>query len=154
MEQILHAQGLFHVFVRIDRRDASAGGAKLFVCQPLLLHDVLHLVVGHADDGPAAELQIVRRDGDARLPQRFRFVAQMLQIHHHAVADDIDGGLPQDARGQQIQDELALFVDHGVAGVVAALVAADDVVALGEQVHHAALAFVAPVDSYDRCQHN
>ena len=34
----------------------------------------------------------------------------------------------QNARGQQVQNELALFVDDGVAGVVAALIADDDIV--------------------------
>ena len=36
----------------------------------------------------------------------------------------------QDAGGQQVQNELALVVDDGVAGVVAALIADDDVILL------------------------
>ena len=48
-----------------------------------------------------------------------------------------------------MQGELAQLVDHGVAGVAAALIADDHVIIAGEQVHHAALALVAPVDTYD-----
>ena len=50
---------------------------------------------------------------------------------------------------QQVQGELAQVVDNGVAGVAAALVADHHVVVPGEQVHHAALALVAPVDAYN-----
>ena len=48
-----------------------------------------------------------------------------------------------------MQGKLAQLVDHGVAGVAAALVADDHVIVAGEQIHHAALALVAPVDAYD-----
>jgi hypothetical protein len=48
-----------------------------------------------------------------------------------------------------MQGKFAVFVHHGVARVVAALIAADDVVFLGDQVDHAALALVAPVDAHD-----
>ena len=45
----------------------------------------------------------------------------------------------------QVQGELPVFVYDGVARVAAALIADDDVEVLGEQVHHPALALVAPV---------
>ena len=48
-----------------------------------------------------------------------------------------------------MQGEFAQFIDDGVAGVAAALITDDDVVVLRKQVHHAALALVAPVDTYD-----
>ena len=47
-----------------------------------------------------------------------------------------------------MQRELALVVDHGVARVAAALIPDNDVVLLGEQIHHSAFAFIAPVDAY------
>ena len=48
-----------------------------------------------------------------------------------------------------MQGELAQIVDNGVTGVAAALIANDYVIIAGEQVYHAAFAFVAPVNSYD-----
>ena len=48
-----------------------------------------------------------------------------------------------------MQGELAQIIDDGVTGVAAALITNDYILIAGEQVHHAALAFVAPVDSYD-----
>src|SRR5699024_1202173 len=75
-------------------------------------------------------------------------------INDHAVAHDADDVGPQDAGGQQVQNELAPLVLDGVAGVVAALVADHDIVILAEQVDHAALALVAPVDPSDCSKHN
>ena len=48
-----------------------------------------------------------------------------------------------------MQGKLALLVDDGMTGVAAALIADDHVIVAGQQVHHAALALVAPVDTYD-----
>ena len=48
-----------------------------------------------------------------------------------------------------MQGEFAQVVDHGVSGVAAALVADHDVMVAGQQVYHAALALVAPVDAYN-----
>ena len=52
-----------------------------------------------------------------------------------------------------MQRKFAVFVDHRVARVVAALIAHDDVVIRGDQVYHAAFSFVTPVDSYDCTVH-
>ena len=48
-----------------------------------------------------------------------------------------------------MQGKFAVFIDDGVARVAAALVADYDVVVLGQQVNHAALALVAPVNAND-----
>ena len=48
-----------------------------------------------------------------------------------------------------MQCELALLVDDGVAGVAAALITDHHVIVLSQQVHHAALSLIAPVDTYD-----
>ena len=77
----------------------------------------------------------------------------MLQIDDDAVADDVDRGLAEDAGGEEIENELALLVDDRVTGVVAALITADDVVIRREQIDHATLALVAPVDTDYCCKH-
>ena len=149
VQEVAHAQGLLHIFVRVNGGDAPAGGAELLARQAVLLQLIQQLVVRHTDGSLVADLQILRRDGDAALPEAGHLAAQVLQVDDHAGAQYIDGALPEDAGGHQVQDKAASVVDHGVAGVVAALVADHHVAALAEQVHHAALALVAPVDAHN-----
>ena len=52
-----------------------------------------------------------------------------------------------------MQCKFAEFVDDGVTGVAAALIAHDNVIVGADEVDHAALALVAPVDAYDRSIH-
>ena len=68
-----------------------------------------------------------------------------------AGAEDVHGVFPEDAGGHEVHYELALLVYDGVSGVVAALIADHHVVALAEQVYHAALALVAPVRADNSC---
>ena len=151
--QFAHAQRLFHVLVRVGGGDAAAGGAELLVRQTVLLQAVEQLVVRHADNGLVADFQVLRRDGDAAGAQTLGLVEHVLRINDHAGAEHVHGLVAQDAARHEVEHELALVVDDGVAGVVAALIAHDDVVLLAEQVDHAAFALVAPVDAYDGCQH-
>ena len=106
-------------------------------------------MVGHTDGGPIADFQVFRRDGDAALPKAGSLAAEVFQVDNHARAQHVDGALPEDAGGHQVQDEAAPVVDYGVAGIVAALVADHHVAALTEQVHHTAFALVAPVDAHN-----
>ena len=106
-------------------------------------------MVRHADGGPVADFQMAGINLDTLFTQRGDLLLQMGGVDDHAVAHNAHHVRPQNAAGQQIQHELSFGGHHGVAGVVAALIAHHDVVFLAEQVHHAALAFVAPVDSGD-----
>ena len=108
-------------------------------------------MVRHADDGLVADLQVLRRDGDAAVAQTPNLVEQVLGVDDHAGTHDVDGLVAQNAGREEIQHELALVVDDGVPGVVAALIAHDNVVFLRQEIDHAALALVAPVDAYDGC---
>ena len=153
VQQVAHAQSLLHIFIRINGSDSPPGRTKLLSRQTVLLQTVHQLVIRHTDRGLVADLQILRRDGYAALTQTLHLAAQMLQVNDHAGPQHIDCTVPQDAGGHQVQDEFALVVDHRVTGVVAALVTDHYVIALAEQVHHAALAFVAPVDAYDCSKH-
>ena len=51
----------------------------------------------------------------------------MVEVDHHARAQHADNVRVQDAGGQQVQDELALRGDDGVAGIVAALIAGNNI---------------------------
>ncbi len=65
------------------------------------------------------------------------------------VADDARLPGMQDPRGDEMEDDLAAVDIYGVPGVVAALVAGDDVEGGGQEVDDLALAFVSPLRSED-----
>jgi len=70
-------------------------------------------------------------------------------VERDAGPDDVEHVRVEDAGGQEVEGEAPLFVDDGVAGVVAALEADDHVRLAGEHVRHLAFAFIAPVCAYD-----
>ena len=120
IQQIAHAEGLFHIFVRIDGGDAPAGGAKLLPRQPVLLQAIQQLVIGHADGGLVADFEALRRDLNAAVPKTLYLAAQVLQVDDHARAQHVHRARAEDAGGHEVEDEPAPVVDHGMAGVVAA----------------------------------
>ena len=72
---------------------------------------------------------------------------QRLRIDDHAVADDTGDAAVQNAGRDQAQHELhAVHVD-GVAGVVSALVTADDGKMWREEIDDLAFAFVTPLSA-------
>ena len=145
VEQLAHHDALLHVLVAVDRGDAALGGAVGLVRKAGFLEAVQRDVVGHDDDRAVADHEVLRVDADARAPQLLDLAAEMADIHHHAVAEDVHLLMAEDAGGQQVEREGAAVVLDRVAGVVAALIADDHVVILGHEVDHAALALVAPV---------
>ena len=77
------------------------------------------------------------------------FVEKSLRIEHHAVADHGELLRAQHAGGQQ-RELVGLTVDdEGVAGIVAALEAHDDVGLLRQPVDDLALPLVAPLGADD-----
>ena len=147
IEQLLHAQSLLHIFIGINRRDTAACGAEFLICEALLLHDILHLVIRHADYCLFAYPEVFGSDFYSLFRKRIYLADKMLEVYDHTVAHDIDRSIAENTRGKQVEDEFALFVDNGVTGIVAALIAADYVIIGGEQVYHSALSFVTPVNS-------
>ena len=150
MQQVAHANGFFHIFIGIDRRDAAAGGAEFLVCQTIFFQDITHLVIWHADGRAVADDQVLRCDLDPLVTQHFDLIEKMFEVDDHARPHHIDGLITQNAGRQQIQDELAFFVDNGMSGVVAALITDDNIIFFAQKVDHAALAFISPVCSYNR----
>ena len=156
MEQVAHAQGLLHVLVTVSVGDAALGGAELCagLGQAGLFQAVLIHMVGHGDGGPVGDLQVIGGDGNALLPQLVDLAVQMVRVDDHTVAHHADNVGAQDAGRQQVQHELAALVLHGVACVVAALIPCNDVILLADQIDHAALALIAPVDTRNCSKHN
>ena len=111
-------------------------------------------MVGHGDGCAVGDLQVLRGDLNALLAQLIDLAVQMMRVDDHAVAHNADHVRTQDAGGQQIQHELAALVLDRVTGVVAALITCNDVILLADEVDHAALAFIAPVDTRNCSKHN
>ena len=150
VQQLAGQDRLLLVLVGIEGGDALLGGAVLLVLQALLLQSVQLPVPGQQQAGPLADHQVLRGDVHAAPADGFDFLEQVLAVQGHAVAQNVHDTGAENAGGQQVQGELALFVDDSVPGVAAALIAHHHVILLGEVVHHAALALVAPVDTHDR----
>ena len=95
------------------------------------------------------DAQIFRADGDALALQLGDLVEERLRIDHHAVADHRQFRRPQHARRQQRQLVGLAVDDQGMAGIVAALEAHDDVGLLRQPVDDLALPLVAPLGADD-----
>ena len=134
--------------VLVRRPDAARRGADALVSAPRLRQRLEVAVVGQddvgpvADEQPAADLDALRRQGVDLREQRLR-------VDHHAVADDAPHARMQDARRQQVQNELGAAHPHRVAGVVASLVTRHNGRVGGEEVDDLALALVTPLRTDD-----
>ena len=110
-------------------------------------------MIGHCDRRSVADLQIFGRNFDPALPKAADLLVQVLDVDDHAEPEHIDDVSAENARGKQIQDKLPLFVDDCVPGIVAALIAADNIVIGGQKIDHAAFALISPIDSADGSKH-
>ena len=81
--------------------------------------------------GPIADHQVLRGDIHPFCLQVADLCQQVFRVHRDAVAQDVHHALAENAGRQQMQREFAELVDHGVAGVAAALEADHDIVFLG-----------------------
>jgi len=147
--ELAHHDGLLLVLVGVDGRDAAQRGAVFLVLEPGLLQTVLRAVVGEDDRGAVGDSEVFRRDGHACLAQIGDLAPEALEIDDDAVAEHVHHVRQEDAGGDEMQGKFAVFVHDSVASVVAALITADNVIFLGDQVDHAALALVTPVDSHN-----
>ena len=86
--------------------------------------------------------------------RRSSSLEQHCRVDHHAVADDGRDVVVEDAARDELQRERLAADDDGVPGVVAALIAHDDVHLFGDEVGELALALVAPLRAdHDGCGH-
>ena len=95
------------------------------------------------------DTQIFRADRDTLRLQLRHLVEEGLRIEHHAVADHRELRGPQNAGRQQRQLVGLAVDDEGMAGIVAALEAHDDVGLLRQPVDDLALPLVAPLGADD-----
>jgi len=128
------------VLVFVGRTDPPPRGADLFA---LLARPVEELVKGQREVSPLGDVDPMLRLHPLGL-EGVQLREERLGVERHAVPDQADRAL-EDPRGDLVQHELAGAAVHGVARIGPALVAHDEVGALGEHVHELAFAFVAPL---------
>ena len=105
------------------RTNASVSELFLFPLfrEPVIREDEL---------GTVAHVEI-RGDFDPELAQHLRLGNEGFGVHDAAIADHRQDAWVQDARRDDVQDEFLLAHDNGMARVVAAAVAHDDLHPLG-----------------------
>ena len=133
--------------VGIGRPNALQRGADLVVAASGFVQRVERLVPREDEVGLMADLQL--RTADAAALEGVDLAEQRGQIDHHSVADDGDDVRVQHATGDELQRVPLGAHHHGVAGVVAALVAHHVGVFGSEKVDDLGLAFVTPLGAYD-----
>ncbi len=133
--------------VGVGRADALQCGADALVAAAGLVQRVERLVPREDEVALAADLQLGA--GDAAALECVDLLEERGQIDHDAVADHRDDVRVEHARRGELQGVALGSHDHGVARVVAALVADDVAVFGGEQVDDLGLALVAPLGAYD-----
>ena len=130
--------------VFVGGTDAAAGGADGGAAGGGFGGELDHAVVRQDDLGAVGDEELPV-DGEAGVLESFDFGEEGHGIEDDAVADDAFALWPEDAAGDELQDELFAGDDDGMAGVVAAGVAGDDVEALGQDVDDFAFALIAPL---------
>ena len=139
--------------VLVARADAATGGADLLAAR-VPLDDLVHRdVVRHQQMRVGGDQQAF--GVDATVLESLEFVEQHAGIDHNAVADHVGDTGREDARGDEVQGEvLASRQNHGMPGVVAALIPHYPLDAAPEKIGGLTLALVAPLgaDEHD-CRH-
>ena len=133
--------------VRVGRADALTGRAELLPAALALVETVDRDVPGHEEMRAVRDAKVA--GADAAALEIGELFAEHLEIHDRAGADDAQRVRIEDARRHEMQLERAVLVDHGVAGVVAALEADDHVRLLRQEVRDLALALVTPLGPDD-----
>ena len=150
--QLGHADAPTADLVGEGGADALAGRADGSLAAELLLLLIDDRMPGHDQMGAVGDFEAFGADA-ARL-EHGDLVDQRLRIDDQSVADD--GGFVgvEDACRDEMEGELAFFVDDGVSGVVAGGIADHDRRVASEQVDDATLALIAPLatDRHD-CRH-
>jgi hypothetical protein len=119
-----------------------AGAARAFV-------DAVELLVIRQQHVRAAADADLRLGVDAARAQLVDLFEELLEVHHHAVAEQAARGGVQNARRDLVENDLITFDVHGVPGVRAALVARDDADLGGQHIDNLPLPLVAPLCADD-----
>ena len=145
--EVLHPEPDPHRLVGVRRADTPLSRAEFAVTEVPFVQGIELLVVRHDQVGIARDLQ--GRAVDATARQHVHFGEEHLRVDDDAVADDRGDVVVENSTRNQLEGE-ALTVDHqGVAGVVTALIADDQLHLLGNEVGELSLPLVAPLSTDD-----
>ncbi|MNF43799.1 hypothetical protein D3C84_248930 [compost metagenome] len=144
--QPAHQNRFFHDPITVSRGNALTGGAVGAVTQTHFFQGVFQRVDRQAEGGAIGDGELRSHAGGLHFGQLF---GQGLGADHHARAEDNQAIRVEDTARQLVQLEGAEIVDHGVAGVVAALEADAGGGFTCQIIDDAALAFITPVSTYD-----
>ena len=144
VQQVGDADAAPRDLVLVARPDAARRGPDGNPPRPPFRH-LLHQPVHRKQHVRAVADEQVPAHRDAGRFQRLDLREQRRRIDHQPVADHGLLPRPQDAARNQLQNELLLADEHRVAGVVPALIAGDDIEALGEEIDDLPLALVSPL---------
>ena len=147
VEQVLHPDADARRLVGVRRADAALGGAQLGLAETPLGEPVDLLVVRQDQVGVARHREA--RAVDALRGERVHLGEQHDGVDDHTVADDGRDVVVEDSTGHQLESERDAIDHQGVAGVVAALVADDQLHLLGDEVGDLPLALIAPLSADD-----
>ena len=150
LHQIRHPQAGARGLVAVGRADAALGRADLRVAFPQLALFIERAVIGQNEVGAITDQQILP-DLDLELAQPFDLGDERDRIDHDAVADHADFAAPQNSRRDQVENVFRAAMDDGVAGVIPALAADDDVRLGGEDIDDLSFAFIAPLRADQNC---
>ncbi|MPN24605.1 hypothetical protein SDC9_172006 [bioreactor metagenome] len=143
VQQVRGAQADAVDLVGVGRTDAPAGRPDALLAGEALGDLVEGLVVRGDQMSVCADQRVI--DDHPALGESVEFVVHDLRIDDYTVTDDSGGVAIQDARREQVHDELLASDHHGVTGVVTPRVAHDVVDLLAESVDCLTLALVAPL---------
>src|SRR6266446_2775429 len=144
LHQVGHAQPGAGGLVAVGRTDpafrcpdfrVALAQLALLIEQPVIRQDQVSAI---------ADEQVLA-DGDSQFAQTFDFCDQRDWIDNDAVADHANFSAPEYSRWDQMQNVLRTAMDDGVAGIVPALTAHDDVGLGCEHVDDFPLPFIAPL---------
>ncbi len=135
--------------VFIGRADAALGGADGRSLVGILAQCIEFAVQRQDQRDVFGNAQIVRADIDALAAELGDFIDEGLRVEHHAIADHRELGLAHDARRQQRQLVGLTIDDQRMTGIVAALIAGDDISLIRQPVNDLALTLVAPLGADD-----
>ena len=134
--------------VLIRRADAAAGGADRAGAAGIFPRAIEIAVQRQDQRALIGNVQVGGRDRDAHSAYAGHLVTEVPRIENHAIADDRQRSA-DDTAGQQAQFIDVFADDQGVAGVMAALEAHDDIGALRQPVDDLAFAFITPLGADD-----
>ena len=144
--QPAHQDRLFHDPITVSRGNALTGGAIGAITQTDFFQGVFQGVDRQAEGGAVGDGELRSHAGGLHFSQ---FLGQRLRADDHARAEHDQAIRVEDAAWQLVQLEGAKIVDHGVAGVVAALETDAGGGLACQIIDDAAFAFITPVSTYD-----